>query len=329
MTGYRLVMAEGCVLGSDSEPPVPNVKVNLLVGPNCAADPENRMQTTDANGFYLFDDLEPGTYCVEFEKPSDLCEFGDPVFTAQNQGDDALDSDADPATGKTGPVTLAAGETNLTVDAGLFCPSIDLEKFTNGHDADAANGFPTDTSPGPFVIGDNKVPLVAIGGGITWTYVVTNTSTATLNNIVVTDSVPGVTVSCPFTSLAPGASMDCLATGTGLDLANTAGTVLGCDAEGQGTPVPTYENKGEVTAIGPGGIQVSDVDLSHYCNPPDVMVEKFTNGHDGDDAGGIPDSNPGSFNLGDPTVAEVEAGADITWTYRVTNTGTRHSRTSS
>jgi phage gp45-like len=38
-------------------------------------------------------------------------------------GDDAVDSDADPTTGLTGPINLTAGETNLTVDAGVYCPA--------------------------------------------------------------------------------------------------------------------------------------------------------------------------------------------------------------
>ncbi|EYD70417.1 SdrD B-like domain-containing protein [Limimaricola hongkongensis] len=69
--------------------------------------------TTDAQGRYLFDDLAAGRYAVAFE-PTDEFEF-----TTANQGDDATDSDADPGTGMTGLYDLAAGQTDLSADAGL------------------------------------------------------------------------------------------------------------------------------------------------------------------------------------------------------------------
>ncbi|MEY3122044.1 MAG: hypothetical protein RI993_869, partial [Pseudomonadota bacterium] len=70
-------------------------------------------QTTDSNGNYLFTDLVPGTYSVEFVAPSGF------EFTVKDSGADASDSDADPATGKTGTYTLQSGDDNRTVDAGL------------------------------------------------------------------------------------------------------------------------------------------------------------------------------------------------------------------
>ena len=81
-------------------------------------------KTTNGQGFYLFDPLNPGNYCVEFVPPN-ICAGNTPaVFTQQNAGGAiAVDSDADPQTGLTDPVTLAAGQTNLTVDAGVYCPA--------------------------------------------------------------------------------------------------------------------------------------------------------------------------------------------------------------
>ncbi|MEM8554101.1 MAG: SdrD B-like domain-containing protein [Pseudomonadota bacterium] len=70
--------------------------------------------TTDANGFYSFTDLTPGTYSVQFTPPTGF------EFTLANQGtDDGLDSDANFITGMTQTVTLAAGDFNGTLDAGL------------------------------------------------------------------------------------------------------------------------------------------------------------------------------------------------------------------
>jgi protocatechuate 3,4-dioxygenase beta subunit len=72
---------------------------------------------TDADGKYFFGNLIPGDYVVGFSTiPSNL------VFTQQNTpGDNQnnTNSDANPVTGLTGVITLVAGETDLTIDAGL------------------------------------------------------------------------------------------------------------------------------------------------------------------------------------------------------------------
>ncbi|MEL7060699.1 MAG: GEVED domain-containing protein [Acidobacteriota bacterium] len=71
-----------------------------------------------APGWYLFPGLAPGSYFVCFDRPPTY------FFTAENVGgDDAIDSDVDPATGCSPLVVLAADETNLTVDAGLLPPA--------------------------------------------------------------------------------------------------------------------------------------------------------------------------------------------------------------
>lgn len=98
--------------------------------------------TTDSTGFYNFDNLNPGEeYKVTF---SDLP--AGYVFTAQNAGDDTLDSDADPNNGMTQIVTLAPGEHNPTLDAGIFLPppplnpAIDIEKFVKVVEDQAGGG---------------------------------------------------------------------------------------------------------------------------------------------------------------------------------------------
>ena len=70
--------------------------------------------TTDADGAYLFTALPAGEYHLVFGLPEGY------NFTPANQGaDDARDSDADPATGRTASITLAGNETQLDWDAGL------------------------------------------------------------------------------------------------------------------------------------------------------------------------------------------------------------------
>lgn len=70
---------------------------------------------TDLDGFYSFMGLEPGTYSVLFPEPPGG------IRTLANTGDDATDSDGDPALGgMTQQFTLASGEFNMSVDAGFF-----------------------------------------------------------------------------------------------------------------------------------------------------------------------------------------------------------------
>lgn len=91
---------------------VPEVFVYLY---NCGGSIPIETTFTDANGYYLFSDLEPGDYFVEFIIPSDY------AFTIVDQGgNDAFDSDADPATGRTICTSLVAGENDLTWDAGIY-----------------------------------------------------------------------------------------------------------------------------------------------------------------------------------------------------------------
>lgn len=65
--------------------------------------------STDTNGYYGFNVL-PGKYSVEFVKPAGL------EFSAPNVGDDSLDSDADPVTGR---AEADVSADDLSIDAGL------------------------------------------------------------------------------------------------------------------------------------------------------------------------------------------------------------------
>ncbi len=95
------------------EPGLSNVVVQLT---DCVGTPL-RTTNTDVNGLYLFANLLPGQYKVTFGQPAGF------MFTLPNVGSDDLDSDANPTNGMSHCVTLVAGETNRTVDAGLFKPA--------------------------------------------------------------------------------------------------------------------------------------------------------------------------------------------------------------
>jgi hypothetical protein len=160
-------------------------------------------------------------------------------------------------------------------------PGIDVEKSTNGSDADVA--------PGPYV---------APGSAVDWQYIITNSGTEELNDVTLIDSVEGdvlATASCvwphePGGPMHEGEQAIC-------DLAGTAIT-------GQ------YENLVTVTGDTDAGTTVSDSDPSHYFGAVvTVDIEKFTNGQQAD----IP--------YPDPDVPVVEIGSEVRWTYVVTNTG--------
>ena len=142
--------------------------------------------------------------------------------------------------------------------------AIDLEKSTNGQDADQP--------PGPFL-----VP----GSTVDWTYDVTNTGNAELTNVVVTD-LNGVAVTCPA-EIDPCPSDETVTcTGSGLALADQ------------------YTNLSNVTADTPVGTTVTDDDPSNYFGSvPGIVIQKSTNGDDADVAPGplIPARRHGGLDV--------------------------------
>ncbi|MFD4669667.1 SdrD B-like domain-containing protein [Lentzea sp. NPDC058450] len=105
-------------LQDEGEPGVPGVTVKLSDG---------KTTKTDANGKYLFEGVPDGKYTVCFDVPSLPSDF---KLTSANSGDDARDSDADPATGCAAEVEVGPGKReNLTVDAGLVSPPNKLGDF--------------------------------------------------------------------------------------------------------------------------------------------------------------------------------------------------------
>ena len=71
--------------------------------------------TTDADGYYLFENLNPGTYKLTFKGPDGF------EYTHINQGEnDDTDSDVDPETKMTDFFTLDIGDCILNMDAGFY-----------------------------------------------------------------------------------------------------------------------------------------------------------------------------------------------------------------
>ena len=110
----------------DGEPGVEGVLVTLTGGGADGVigtpDDTTATTTTDPNGLYQFIDLNPGEeYKVTFTRPDEFVSFTLP--NAIPPADDSTDSDADPANGMTEILTLAPGENNDTIDAGLLKPA--------------------------------------------------------------------------------------------------------------------------------------------------------------------------------------------------------------
>ncbi|MBK9743010.1 MAG: hypothetical protein IPO94_08610 [Saprospiraceae bacterium] len=73
-------------------------------------------------GYYLFDNLDPGDYYVDFVlNPGQT--FTPSTGSVGGNGSDPEDSDADISTGQTTLTTLTAGEVDLTWDAGIIIPT--------------------------------------------------------------------------------------------------------------------------------------------------------------------------------------------------------------
>jgi hypothetical protein len=94
-----------------NEPGIGGVTVNLYIGAVLTAT-----TTTNAYGYYMFTNLAPGNYIVEFVKPSGYTISPQKVIT----GTSATDSDPSAVTGKTGSVNLKAGDRNTSIDAGMY-----------------------------------------------------------------------------------------------------------------------------------------------------------------------------------------------------------------
>lgn len=160
-------------------------------------------------------------------------------------------------------------------------PGIAIVKKINGADANEAPGI-----------------LLAAGDTMDITFEVSNTGTAPLIDVKVTDDKVGA-VTCPQTTLLPGEVMTCTASAPapapGVQHTNT-GTVTGTGTDDKGNPLPD------------GGVEAKDPANAFVpVTPgnPGVMVVKKINGQDAELTPGV----------------AVEPGKPMTVTFDVTNFG--------
>ncbi|MFJ1939047.1 MULTISPECIES: CARDB domain-containing protein [unclassified Kitasatospora] len=146
----------------------------------------------------------------------------------------------------------------------------------------------------------------AAGQALHYTFTVTNTGDTTISSLAVTDSGPGTpAVSCPVTTLAPGASTTCTATYSTAESDVQAGkitdtsTVTGTTPDG--TPVTATSNTVTIVA----------------CTPCEDQDHGGCDGHNSGGHGGWGDHHPGPGQWdnhpdgtapGDTSAAEHPAG---------------------
>ena len=168
-------------------------------------------------------------------------------------------------------------------------PAVDIEKSTQGFDADTATG-----------------PFIEVGDTVYWLYSVKNTGNVDLANVTVTDN--------------EGADLDC-GGGEGDDVIESllVGETKTCQALGVAT-AGQYDNNGESCATYTDdeatSKEVCDDDDSHYFGAdPGIDIEKCT----AETAVDCSESDPANHD--NPLGAFFVEGEDVVWTYTITNTG--------
>jgi uncharacterized repeat protein (TIGR01451 family) len=220
----------------------------------------------------------------------------DATVTAQ-----PLDVDGDPVTDPDGdPIPPVTADDDSSYDA-VAAPAIDLEKATDGEDAD--------TPTGPFVLA---------GDDVTWTFTVTNTGGVALVDAVVTDPELGGPV-CTIPVLRPDEATTCTHVGPrfGSGQQRNDAVVVGTPAAPTVVVDPTdpttwptdrtdYEPFVDAGTGDPVPTVTDDDPSHHFGADPGVTVEKATDGVDAD----VP-----------AAAVTVVPGGPVTWTFVVTNTG--------
>ena len=183
---------------------------------------------------------------------------------------------------------------DVTLSVAYQYISLDVVKMTNGVDT----------------------AVVAPGDAVEWTYDVTNTGNAGIENVAVVDDLegdvcviatiaPGATERCTLTGVAGDAPYTNIATATGTAVINPAVTTSADDPSSYLQPDPTAVPTATPTAVPTTDPTVDPAPIPGVDSPA-VDIELSTNGVDAD----TPELGP-----------ELAEGDAIVWRYVVTNTG--------
>ena len=200
----------------DGEPGLGGVTVTLYASDGTTVIATT---TTASDGSYSFS-VAPGSYVVGFSLPSGY------FFTAQDAGgNDALDSDANATTGKTGVITVVAGQTYNTSDAGLQMTAAAVigDRIWLDEDADGVQDA-----------GEAGIPNVTVElrdgvctPGVDCPTVVTDSE----GNYLFTDVVPGSYTVAVVSGLPAGLSANPTYDEDGIGTANTTSVTVSAGQE--------------------------------------------------------------------------------------------------
>ncbi|QGN58973.1 DUF11 domain-containing protein [Nostocoides sp. HKS02] len=251
-------------------------------------------------------------------------------FVVQNAGDvtisgiavaDQLVAPAGPAVSVTCPGTTLAPAASMTCTSSPYTVTqADVDAGSVANSATASGTPPTGppvttppsttTTPTPTTTGlsltksaalttdANNDGKAGVGDAITFSFLVTNTGSVTMHNVSVADQLvapagPAVSVSCPGTTLAPGASMTCTSSGYTVTQADVNAGSVANSATASGTP-PT----------GPPVTTPPSTTTTPALIDPGLSLDKKVSA--------ISDANHNHL---------TDVGDTIQWTFAVRNTG--------
>ncbi len=256
---------------------------------------------TDANGYYLFDDLPIGTYVVGIP-PSEWAESGplfgwlssDPTETDPNTDVDLDDNGAPGPHGHvwSGPISLGDGEPtgeepdndavtaddqeNLTVDFGFWQPELDLALVIQLDD------------------GSNSAQ-VETGDTVTFRITVTNQGTVDADDIEIVNYLPeGLTLTDPdWTNNGDGTARITLPDTVAAGETTTVDITFRVDSDAP----PAIDNFAEIADVNPVDVNGASILMPNGAALPDVDS--------------TPDSsNADRFDTDDDTAGDGRAGTD-------------------
>ncbi len=197
----------------------------------------------------------------------------------------------------TGGVTAVDSEENLLTASDVshyLGTAIDLEKWTNGEDADLPTG-----------------PAIPVDETVRWEYRVSNPSLVELVDVQVTDPDLPLGVNIVRQPDESGNNDDVLDPGEVWIYEAVSSSLLG-----------QYTNTGTVIGFDPEANRLTDSDTSHYVGT-DVKLKKFTNGEDADEPTGpvirvgnpvtwtYRVTNPSPVGLTDVKVVDADLPIDV------------------
>jgi large repetitive protein len=242
---------------------VNGVKVYLLNASGTRIDSTITSNFSGNPGYYLFPNLTAGTYAVEFVKPSGY------TFTTQTTGT-TDGSDANTTTGKTPNVTLAPGDNNLTLDAGLYLPPACTKPNAGVDQSSCINGSSTLTGSAPTTgtwtaLGTNGAGAslgATASGNATVNF--SNTASGTYSFIYTvsggcSDTMNVTIGSSPSAPSITGTANACIG-----DTSALTGTPSGGTWSSSNTSVATVSNAGVVSAIAAGTATIT-YGVSNSC----------------------------------------------------------------